>query len=98
MSMVDVDGIAAYIVRRSARVGRLSLRAGGTWRRDVYSSNEPGERIELSQWLCDDDCTVHVNIGITVAACVRILVVYRLSVTLSNEINEVWQQISRTGC
>jgi len=57
--MVDVDGIAAYIVRLSARVGRLSLRAGGTWQRAVYSSDEPGERIELSQWLCDDDCIIH---------------------------------------
>ena len=62
MAMVGVDTIVAY--RRIYGSNRLAWSRG---RRPtgavLHSYNEPGE---LSQWLCHDDSTINVGLGIII--------------------------------
>jgi len=63
MAMVNVVSVAAYRWIYWLKLIGLVQRSAGTWHSSYIQSNELSE---LSQWLCHDDSTMNIGIGIVI--------------------------------
>jgi len=63
MAMVNVVSVAAYRQIYWLELIGLVQRSTATWHSCYIQSNEPSE---LSQWLCHDDSTINIGIGIII--------------------------------
>jgi len=64
MAMVNVVSVAAYWRIYWLELISLVQRSAATWRSCYIQSSKPSS--ELSKWLCHDDSTVNIDIGIVI--------------------------------